>query len=99
MQTTFIILIACATVVTTITNFIKPIWKGSKNEKTFSILCSLVLGVVSAFSVEWYLWIELTTGALILIGLAIGTGAGIWYDLWSLIKGFENKTQDLPKIK
>lgn len=97
MQTTFLILIATATVVTTVINFAKPIFKETKYAETICILLSFVLWVVGSFSVRPYLEIELTTGAVFLIWLAIGTGAGIFYDLWSIIQNTNKK--DLPKIE
>lgn len=97
MQTTFLILIATATVVTTVINFAKPIFKETKYAETICILLSFVLWVVGAFSVRPYLEIELTTGAVFLIWLAIGTGANVFYDIWKLVTN-AGKT-DLPKIK
>lgn len=100
MQTTFLILISTSIVVTTVINFIKPLYEAFFNKKVswaISILLSLILWVIWAFSVKWYLEIELTNWALFLIWLAIWTWAGIFYDLWSIVQNTNKK--DLPKIE
>lgn len=89
MTTAILILIACATVITSIINFAKPAYKKFAWEyaNTITIWLSFILGIVASFSVNPYLWIELNTGVLILLGLALGTGSNLFYDLWELIKG------------
>jgi hypothetical protein len=59
---------------------------------------SFILWVCAAFAVSPYLWIELSTWALILIGLALGTWATIFYDIWSLIQGFGSKLRNKDEI-
>lgn len=97
MQTTFLILVATSIVVTTIVNFIKPAYEKLSYANTISILLSLILGTIGAFSIKPYLEIELTTWALFLIWLAIWTGATVWYDLRKLVQN--QWKSDLPKIK
>lgn len=89
MTTAILILIACATVITSIINFAKPWYKKFAWEyyAAITIGISFLLGIAASFSVKPYLWIDLNTGVLILLGLALGTGSNLFYDLWELIKG------------
>ena len=88
MQTTLLILIGTSMVITAIVNFAKPWYKDlvGKWETTINIALSFILWVCSAFAVRQYLEIELNTWALILIGLALGTWATIFYDIWKLVQ-------------
>lgn len=88
MQTTILILIGTAMVITTIVNFAKPWYKDfvGKYETTINIALSFILWVCSAFAIRKYLEIDLEDGALILLGLALGTGANIFYDIWKLVQ-------------
>lgn len=88
MQTTLLILIGTSMVITAIVNFAKPWYKDlvGKWETTINIALSFILWVCSAFAVRQYLEIELNTWALILIGLALGTWATIFYDVWKLVQ-------------
>ena len=88
MNTTLLILIGTSMVITTIVNFAKPWYKDlvGKWETTINIALSFILWVCSAFAVRQYLEIELNIWALILIGLALGTWANIFYDIWKLVQ-------------
>ena len=88
MQTTILILIGTAMVITTIVNFAKPGYKEfvGKYETTINIALSFILWVCSAFAVRPYLEFDLGVWALILLGLALGTGANIFYDIWKLVQ-------------
>lgn len=88
MQTTLLILIGTSMVITAIVNFAKPWYKDlvGKWETTINIALSFILWVCSAFAVRQYLEIELNIWALILIGLALGTWATIFYDIWKLVQ-------------
>jgi asparagine N-glycosylation enzyme membrane subunit Stt3 len=88
MTTVILILIACATVITSIINFAKPAYKKFAWEyaNTITIGLSFLLWIVASFSVSPYLWIELNTGVLTLLWLALGTWSNLFYDLWELIK-------------
>lgn len=113
MQVTMLILIGTAMVITTIVNFAKPWYKDivGKWETTVNIALSFILGVCSAFAVRPYLEIDLSVGALVLVGLALGTWANIFYDIWKLVQNLgstknnevEEKTPaiwyDLPSSK
>lgn len=103
MQTTIIILIGTAMVITTIVNFAKPWYKEfvGKYETTINIALSFILWVCSAFAVRPYLEIELWIWALILLWLALGTGANIFYDIWKLVQNLgsvkkENVVEEKP---
>lgn len=100
MQLTIIILIATAMVITTIVNFAKPGYKEFvwKYETTINIALSFILWVCSAFAIRPYLEIEIATWALILLGLALGTWANIFYDIWKLVQNWgSNKDAVLTK--
>ena len=88
MQTTIIILIGTAMVITSIVNFAKPAYEqfAGKWDATVNIALSFILGVCSAFAVAPYLEFQLSAGALVLLGLALGTGANLFYDLWALVQ-------------
>ena len=90
MQTTIMILIGTAMVITSIVNFTKPAY----------IALSFILGVCSAFAVAPYLEFQLSMSALILLGLALGTGANLFYDLWALVQNlWANKSSKSDKEK
>lgn len=106
MQTTILILIWTAMVITTIVNFAKPWYKDfvGKYETTINIALSFILWVCSSFAVRPYLEIDLSVWALILVGLALGTWANIFYDIWKLVQNFGSKKPetlivDLPLEK
>lgn len=97
MQTTIIILIATAMVITSIVNFAKPayeqfVWRFAT---TINIALSFILWVCSSFAISPYLEIELSTWALILIWLALGTGATIFYDIWKLVQNLGSTKSDI----
>lgn len=93
MSTLIIAAVACATVITSIVNFAKPAYKkfAKKYTVTISVAISFILGIVASFSVAPYLFAELNTWLLILIGLALGTGSNLFYDLWELLKSTTDK--------
>ncbi len=82
---TFVVI---STIITTIVNFIKPAYKkfAGKFAVSINIFLSLALWLIASFSVAPYLGLELNTGLLIILGLALWTGANIFYDIWSLLK-------------
>lgn len=88
MQTTLIILVGTAMVITTIVDFAKPWYKDlvGKWEVTINIALSFVLWVCSAFAIRKYIDFDLNDWALILLWLALGTGANIFYDIWKLVQ-------------
>lgn len=93
MTTTIMILIACSTVISSIVNAAKPAYKkfAWKYWVTISVCLSFVLGIVASFSVAPYLWVELNTWVLVLMGLALGTGSNLFYDLRELLKSTTDK--------
>ena len=102
MQTTILILIGTAMVITTIVNFAKPGYKEfvGKYETTVNIALSFILWVCSAFAVRPYLELDLQVGALILLWLALGTGANIFYDIWKLVQNLGSvKKEDVVEEK
>lgn len=88
MQVSIIILISTAMVITSIVNFAKPAYKDFvwKYEQTINIALSFILWVCSAFAISPYLELQLSAWALILIWLALWTGANIFYDIWKLVQ-------------
>ena len=96
MQTTIMILIATAMVITTIVNFAKPWYKDFvwKYEVTINIALSFILWICSAFAIRPYLELEIATGALILLWLALGTWANIFYDIWKLVQNMGSSKKD-----
>lgn len=99
MTTTIIILTVCATVITSIVNCAKPAYKKlvGKYTVTISVLLSFLLGEIAAFSVAPYLWMEVNNWMLFLLGLALGTGSNIFYDLWEIVKGLGVKLNETVK--
>lgn len=96
MQTTIIILIAAAMIITTIVNFAKPayeqfVWKYAV---TINIALSFILWVCAAFAIRPYLEFEVSDWALILLGLALWTGANIFYDIWKLVQNLGSTKKD-----
>lgn len=96
MESTIIILISVAMIITSIVNFAKPAYEEfvGKYAVSINIALSFILWVCSAFAVKPYLERDLSTWAIILLGLALGTWANIFYDIWSLIQGFGSKLRD-----
>ena len=96
MQTTLLILIGTAMVITTIVNFAKPGYRKlvGKWEITINIALSFILGICSAFAIRPYLEIELGAWALVLLGLALGTWANIFYDIWKLVQNLGSTKKD-----
>lgn len=96
MQTSLLILIWTAMVITSIVNFAKPAYEEfvGKYATTINIALSFILWVCSAFAVRPYLEFDLSAWALILIWLALGTGATIFYDIWKLVQNLWASKQD-----
>lgn len=101
MQTTILILIGTAMVITTIVNFAKPGYREfvGKYETTINIALSFILWVCSAFAIRPYLELDLQVGALILLWLALGTGANIFYDIWKLVQNLGSVKKDVVEEK
>lgn len=88
MTTTLIILIGTSMVITSIVNFAKPAYQEFvwKYEQTVNIALSFILWVCSSFAVSPYIEFQLSTWALILLWLALWTGANVFYDIWKLVQ-------------
>ncbi len=105
MQTTIIILIAAAMIITTIVNFAKPAYEQfvGKYATTINIALSFILWVCAAFAIRPYLEFQLANWALILLWLALGTWANIFYDIWKLVQNLGSTKHDilieLPEIE
>jgi len=97
MQTTLLILLGTSMVITSIVNFAKPAYEQfvGRFATTINIALSFILGVCGAFAVKPYLDIEIASWALVLLGLAIGTGANIFYDIWKLIQNLGSRKEDV----
>lgn len=97
MQTTIIILIATAMVITSIVNFAKPAYEEfvGKYAVTINIALSFILGVCSSFAIRPYLDIDLSVWAVILLWLALWTGATIFYDIWKLVQNLGSTKADI----
>ena len=96
MTTIIIAAIVCATVITSIVNFAKPAYEqfAGKYATTINIALSFILGIVTAFAVVPFFGFELPAGAIVLIGLALGTGSNIFYDVREIIKGAGDKLRN-----
>ena len=83
--------------VTAIVNFAKPAYEQfvGKFNVTINIALSFILGICWAFAVSPYLELELSTWALVLIWLALGTWATIFYDLLKLVQNAGSTKQDV----
>lgn len=90
------ILIGTAMIITSIVNFAKPAYEEfvGKYAVSINIALSFILGVCSSFAIKPYLDLDISTWAVILIGLALGTWANIFYDVWSLIQWFGSKLRN-----
>lgn len=88
MQTTILILIGTAMVITSIVNFAKPAYEQFVGiyGTTINISLSFILWICGAFAVNPYLDLDLSVWALILLWLALGTWATIFYDIWKLVQ-------------
>ena len=96
MQTTLFILLGTSMVITSIVNFAKPAYEQfvGKFATTINIAFSFLLGIAWAFAVKPYLDIEIASGALVLLWLAIGTWANIFYDIWKLVQNLGSKKDE-----
>lgn len=93
MTNTILILIVCSTVITSVVNCLKPAFKKFSGKYTVTVCTFLafLLGVLASFSVAPYLWYELNTWVIILVGLALGTWSNLVYDVWDIIKSAWDK--------
>lgn len=93
------ILVVCSTVITSIVNVAKPAYKkfAGKYAISMATLLSFLLGILSAFSLAGYLELELNTGLLIMLWLALGTGSNIFYDCRELIKWVWTRLNEVKK--
>ena len=93
MTNLILILIVASTVITSIINAAKPWYKKLtwKYTVTVSVALSFILGIVAAFSVAPYLDLELNNWLIVLIWLALGTWANIFYDVRDLVKSASDK--------
>lgn len=99
MTNLILTLIVCSTVITSIVNVAKPAYKKFAGKYAISIttLLSFLLGILSAFSLAGYLGLELNTWLLIMLGLALGTGSNIFYDIWSMVKNVWERLKGTPE--
>lgn len=97
MQTTIMILIAAAMIITTIVNFAKPAYEQfvGKFAVTINIALSFILWVCAAFAIRPYLEFQLANGAVILLWLALWTWANIFYDIWKLVQNLGSTKHDI----
>jgi len=97
MTNLILTLIVCSTVITSIVNVAKPAYKKFAGKYAISIttLLSFLLGILSAFSLAPYLGLELNSGLLLLLWMALGTGSNLFYDVWSLIKNASDKIRGI----
>lgn len=92
MTNLILTLIVCSTVISTIISFAKPAYEGlvkKKYEATISIGLAFILGIVAAFSLDF--WLELSVWVKVIMWLALGTGSTIWYDAREILKAVETK--------
>ena len=96
MATNICTLICAATVISWIVEFAKPAYEkivSKKYEWSISIWLSFILWIVASFSLVWYLTIELNIWATILLWLALGTWATLFYDVWRIVQEFTSKSE------
>lgn len=88
MSNVFIILTVVATVINSIVEFAKPAYKkfAGRFNATINIALSFILWIIAAFSIAPLVNLELNTGTLLLLWLALWTGANIFHDAWNLLK-------------
>ena len=100
MQTAIMILIGTAMIITSIVNFAKPAYEEfvGKYAVSINIALSFILWVCASFAIRQYLDFDLSTWAIILLGLALWTWANIFYDIWSLIQWFGSKLRESEDI-
>lgn len=93
MTTLILILVACATTITSIVNFAKPAYDqfAGKFTATINIALSFILWMIASASVVPFIWLDLPGWAVVLIWLALGTGSNIFYDLWNIVKNAGDK--------
>lgn len=97
MSMNILLCVVASTIVTAIINFAKPAyskWAG-KAKDTINVALSFLLWVVASYAVYPRINVELTSGAIVLIGLAIGTGSQIWFEVLEILKNWNAKTKGL----
>ena len=97
MTNLILTLIVCSTVITSIIEAMKPGFKKLTGKYTVTVatLLSFLLWILASFSVAPYLWLELNSGLLLLLWMALGTGSNLFYDVWSLIKNASDKIRGI----
>lgn len=91
---TILILIIASMIIVSITNFIKESVSSITKKKVlpvYSMLISFILWIIAAFSFD--LWAEYAIWAKLLLGLALGTGSQIFYDILETIKSLQGKEE------
>lgn len=102
MTNLFLWLIATSMVISSVIDFAKPAYKkfAGKFAVSINILLSFILWEIASFSIAPLLGLELNTGMLILLGLALWTGANIFYDAWEIVKWIWVKlNKDIKALK
>lgn len=92
-MTNLLLCIIASTVISAIVDFAKPMWRGKVWNWGTTIANGLafVLGIIWAFAILPYLSVSLNGFAIILVGLALGTGATVIYKVLDLIKSWADK--------
>lgn len=95
MATNLLLCVIASTIVTAIVNFAKIWYKGIKKEvkDAINVLLSFWLGIVASYAIYPRISLELTTGAIILIWLGIGTGSQIRYSVLEILKWWGSKVK------
>ena len=81
-------LIIASTIITATVNFAKPMYEKLGFANSISILLSFILGIARVFALREIFSIEVSGLLTVLVGLAVGTGATIWYDVWKIVQNF-----------
>lgn len=92
--TTIIALIICSMIITSIINFVKEWISWITKKKVLPVISmglAFVLWIIAAFSFD--LWTEYAIWAKLLLGLALGTGSQIFYDILETIKSLQGKEE------
>lgn len=99
MTNLILTLIVCSTIITSIIEAMKPWFKKLTGKYTVTVatLLSFLLWILASFSIAPYVWLELNSGLLIIIWLALWTGSNLFYDVWSLIKNASDKIWETVK--
>lgn len=95
MTTNLLLCVIASTIVTAIINFAKPAYskRAGKAKDTINVALSFILWIVASYAIYPYINVELTAGAIVLIGLAIWTGSQIWYSVLEILKWWGSKVK------